>query len=243
MPRLGRAALARADDAVVERGVLSTHAETAGAGAGTFGLNEGLLLSVGHAPTDDLQVSAGGLLPIWSGAPWAASAQGKLVIARTETATVALRATGAVLAQRGGDGIAAVLGAGMLVDAYPPPRWLSLHGGLSLHGARGTPISRLLPFDGQLGLALVELGLTARTSRRTALVAEAWLPLTFDDGEARAFPVALFPWVFRWGGPRLALDAGILSGSGPVLGESPLVLGWPYVALGGRLAAPGRPRP
>ena len=50
-----------------------------------------------------------------------------------------------------------------------------------------------------------------------------------------AFPVVLAPWGLRWGGPRLALDIGMLSGSGPLLGDSPLLVGWPYLAIAGRL--------
>jgi hypothetical protein len=168
-----------------------------------------------------------------------AFAQGKLVLSRGSTATVALRGTGGLLAQRGGDGIAATLGAGILVDAYPPPRWLSLHGGLSVHGARGTPVSQLLPFDGDAAVGLLELGATAHLGRRFALLAEAWLPVTADDGQVRAFPVGLLPWAVRWGGPRLALDVGMLSGFGPLIGESLLGVGWPYVAIGGRLPEPG----
>lgn len=239
VPVRSRAESARAADAVVERGILATHAETPGAGAETFSLHEGLLLSAGHSFTDDVQLTGGGLVPAWDGAPWAAFAQGKLVLARTEAATLAVRGTGSLLAQRGGDGIAATLGAGILIDAYPPPRWLSLHGGASVHGARGTPVSQFIPFDGDATIGMLELGATARTSRRSALLVEAWLPITADDGEVRAFASVLVPWAVRWGGPRLALDVGMLSGRGPVIGDSPLVVGWPYVAIGGRLLEPG----
>lgn len=239
LPASGRADSARRADAMIERGVLSTHAETPGSGAETLSVHEGLLVSIGHAFTDDLQLTGGGLLPAWGGAPWAAFAQGKLVIARTDATTVALRGTGGLVAQRGGEGIAVSLGGGLLVDAYPPPRWLSLHGGLSLQGARGTPISRLIPFDGDLGLGVLELGASARTSQRTALLAEIWLPITWDEGDVQAFPMVLAPWIFRWGGPRLALDVGFLSGTGAVFGESPFAVGWPYLALGGRLPEPG----
>lgn len=229
-----RADQARTADAVVERGVLSTHAETSGAGSSTVSLHEGALLSASHAFSDELQLSGGGLVPLWHGAPWAGFVQGKLVIARTEASTVALRGTGSVLTPRASPGVAATIGAGVLVDARPRPHWLSLHGGLSLHGARGTPISRVVPFDGDAALALLELGATVRFSRRTALLAEAWLPVTVDDDTLLGFPVAMVPWVFRWGGPRLALDVGVVSGSGPLLGDGPLGIGWPYVALGMR---------
>jgi len=235
-----RAEALRTGDAMVERGVLATHAETSGAGSSTLSLHEGALLSAAHAFSDDLQLSGGGLVPLWPGAPWAGFVQGKLVVARSRTATVALRSTGSVLTQRGGSGVAATLGAGVLVDAHPPPRWLSLHGGLSLHGARGTPISRVVPFDGDAALVLLELGAVVRFHRRTALLAEAWLPVTADDEAIMSFPVAMVPWAFRWGGPRLALDVGVVSGSPPLVGDSPLGIGWPYVAVGMRRPrAPG----
>ena len=133
--------------------MLSTHAETPGAGASTLALHEGVLLSAGHAFTDDLQISGGGLVPVLPGSPWAGFAQGKVVVGRTPTTTVALRTTGSLLRQRTGDGVAATLGGGLLVDAYPPVRWLSVHGGLSLNAVRGSLVSRVIPFDGDATVA------------------------------------------------------------------------------------------
>jgi hypothetical protein len=220
-------------DAVAERGVLSTHAETLGAGRKGLSVHEGLFVAATLATSDDVQIGAGGLLPILESTPWLAFAQGKLVLRRTERLTVAARATVGLLSQRRGDATTGTVGAGLLADLFGREGRLSLHTGVSAHTSMGANVSAFLPVS-EGAAALLEVGVEARFSDHASVVAEAWLPAVRSNDGVVAAPVALFPYVFRWGGPRAALDVGFIKVKGEFLSGDPIYIGWPYLALGAR---------
>ncbi|MCA9513562.1 MAG: hypothetical protein KC635_01315 [Myxococcales bacterium] len=218
----------REGDAAAGRGVLSTHAETVGAGRVRVDATNLALIGVGWGVSEDLEAGVNVGLPVL-GDTWFAGASVKGVIARRRSLVVALRAAvdyGAIGFESGlGDGSVgfAMASVGLAADHY-----LDGAGVVSLH--EGVVLSGVFPRGGgDVGLlARVEAGATARVTSWLALQLEAIVPIALtagDDDDAFAV-VVNYGARLHWA--SFALDLGFVKPLGDDVG---LAIGAPCVTL------------
>jgi len=221
----------RQGDAAASHGMLSSRAETVGAGRLAVSDRNLVVVGVSYGFTDNLQATATGLLPVYEGAPHTAAIEARQVVARTARATVAVRGAAGVINQPANTRTALVLGAGGLADLD-----VSSGGGLALHGAlsAGTGLGEHLSdvFDISDGMAILgEVGASARVHERLALQAELWLPTTWagSQGKVSSLQWALLAYGLRFTSRAVSVDAGFVKGLGHGIDIDPYLLGFPYL--------------
>ncbi|MFN3196812.1 MAG: hypothetical protein ACE366_00145 [Bradymonadia bacterium] len=216
----------RENDASVDRGLLSSHAETLRAGEITFNSYQLFLAGLSAGVTDDLQLSGTFLLPAFEVFPFFGIFQGKYSLSRSETTSISVTAN-AIYTEGGFTSF----GPGLSIDHHLGA--VSLHGTLIVNAALGED-----EFDDDREvesgfLVVADLGFTARLSKRFKLLGELKVPMLLAAGENSGFSedLALATYGVRFHGSNLAADLAFLR---PVTDYEDFVLGVPYVAFSAR---------
>jgi len=228
---------AQARDAAIDRGFLTSHAETIGAKQWAINAYQLVFLGVTYGFTDDIQLSLSTLLPVTTDIPLVLALQPKFVIARTPETVVALRVPFTYLQDTSGDGSAlGFLGAGLLVDHYfGPSGRIGLHAGLLVAGVFGnfnfTNSGDGLSFADGAGFQL-DLGASFGVSNSVKLILEGQIFAAAGDGGFEVGDVVLINYGVRIHGGGLAGDLGFIRPIG--VDTDPLFLGIPYAAISAR---------
>lgn len=224
---------ARDRDASIDRGFLSTHADTIGKGNWAINSYELFLLGISYAPTDDLEIALTTSLPIADGMPFVGSLAPKYVFYRTADTAIAVRGIvwyGTVLGESSSIGSFSV---GLHLDQY-----LDHAGRFGLHAALSGGTAFGPGFDSsdlQLAsgaLFQLDLGFTAGVANVAKLLVEAQIFAAKTSDEFRVAPIVLLNYGIRFHGKGLAADLGFVRPIGDV--ESGLILGLPFVAFSAR---------
>ena len=230
---------AQARDAAIDRGFLTSHAETIGAKQWAINAYELVFLGVTYGFTNDIQMSLSTLLPVTTDIPLVLALQPKFVIARTPETVVALRVPFTYVKDTSGNGSSAgFLGAGLLVDHYfGPSGRIGLHAGLLVAGVFGD-FDFDAGGDGD-GLSLadgaafeLDLGASFGVSNSVKLILEGQIFAAAGDGGFEVADVVLINYGVRIHGSGLAGDLGFIRPIG--IDTDPLLLGIPYVAISAR---------
>lgn len=233
------AELAQARDAAIDRGLLTSHAETIGDGKWAINAYELIFVGVTYGFTEDIQASLSTLVPITTDIPLVLALQPKFVLARTPKTVVAVRVPLTFAKDTTGNGSSfGSFGAGLLVDQYFGPRGrIGLHAGLLVTGVFGD-----FNFDGDgdsSGMTIgdgagfeLDLGASFGVSEAVKLILEAQVFAAAGDGGFKVADAALINYGVRIGGRGFAGDLGFIRPIG--VDTDPLLLGIPYVAISAR---------
>jgi len=227
---------ARAADAAIDRGFVSSHAETIGGGNWSINVYQLFFLGVTHAFSDDFQVALTTSLPVFRDFPFLIALSPKGVVYRSPNTVVAVRGLvwwGTILGG-GGDGGLGAFSAGLVIDQYLDPGGrIALHASLSAGGAFGTNLGSSGFELGSGVLLQFDVGLSVAVARIVKLVVEAQtFAANVGDG-FRFAPVALINYGIRFFGEDLAADLGFFRPVGDI-GDDPFILGFPFVAFSAR---------
>lgn len=235
---------ARERDAAIDRGFLTSHAETIGKGQWAINAYELVFLGVTYGFTDDIQVSLSTLLPIVEDIPLVLALQPKFVLARTPETVVALRVPFTYINDLSSDSNSVgTLGAGVVVDHYfGPTGRIGLHAGLLVTGVfgdfnfsdedeDGNDDSDSVAFADGAGFEL-DLGASFGVSNAVKIILEGQIFAAAGDGGFEVGEVVLINYGVRIHGSGFAGDLGFIRPVGNV--DTGLILGLPYVAISAR---------
>ncbi|MFO0751631.1 MAG: hypothetical protein U1F43_39090 [Myxococcota bacterium] len=223
---------ARDHDASIDRGFLTPHAETIGAGNWAINSYELLFLGLTYAPSDDFEIALTTSLPVAEGFPILLSLAPKYVFYRSPDTVVAVRGLLWYGSTLGEDDSLGSFSAGIVIDQYLDQRGrFALHASLSAGGAFGSfDSSELTVASG--ALFELDLGVTLGVASVAKLLVEAQIFAGKTDDAFRVAPVVLLNYGIRFHGKGLAADLGFIRPVGDV--ESDLILGLPFVAFSAR---------
>lgn len=228
---------ARAADASIDRGFLSSHAETIGAGNWSINSYELFFLGVTHAFTDDFQIAFTTALPVVEDFPFFLAISPKFVLHRSASTVVALRGLiwwGTLVGDDDDGGLGTFNGGVNLDHYFDDDGRFALHASVSLGGAFGTSIGSD-DFTVGSGLLLqIEGGFSFALARVLKLLFEVQtFALNTNDGFEFA-PIVLLNYGIRFFGEDLAADLGFFKPIGDT-GDDPFIMGFPFVAFSARL--------
>lgn len=227
--------LARARDASVDRGLLTTHAETIGAGQWAFNAYELFFVGLTYGFTDDIQASFSTLVPVTTDVPLVLAIQPKFVLARTPEMVVSLRTPVTIVHSfDSGDGTLGTFGAGILLDRRLDAEGrIALHAGLLASGAFGAGFDSIDGFTiGKGAFFELDLGMTFSLSNLVSLLIEVQ---SFAAVTSDGFDVAdgvLLNYGIRFHSGSIAGDLGFIRPIG--IEDSGFLLGVPYLAFSAR---------
>lgn len=227
---------ARAADASIDRGFLTSHAETIGAGNWSINSYELFFLGVTHAFTDDFQIAFTTALPVVEDFPFFLAISPKFVLHRSASTVVALRGLiwwGTLVGDD--DGGLGTFNGGVNLDHYfDGDGRFALHASVSLGGAFGTGIGSDDFTVGSGVLFQIEGGFSLALGRVLKLLFEVQtFALNTNDGFEFA-PIVLLNYGIRFFGEDLAADLGFFKPIGDT-GDDPFIMGFPFVAFSARL--------
>ncbi len=227
--------LARKRDAAIDRGLISTHAETIGAKQWAINAYELFFIGATYGFTDDIQASFSTLMPIVADIPLVLVAQAKFVVHRTNNTVVALRAPLMFASENDLSGGAGGFGAGVVMDhRFDKEGRYTLHGGLLVSGAlvAGSSVTDdILVGDGAVISADLGLSLAFKDSFSLIFEGQAFAAVT---GEGFDFlDLGTFSYGVRFHSGTIAGDIGFVRPIG--VDTDPLILGIPYLAFSARL--------
>lgn len=219
---------ARVSDASNDRGIVSPHADTIREGRVAINSYELFFIGLSYGVTDNLQLSATTLLPVFGEMPFIGLLNGKYVLMR-DTHTVL--SIGASIAHAGndGDGVT-LLGGAVYVDRALGDSPVHLHGSLDMQGLVGS-------FSGDVELAdgasvRFNAGATIQISDFVRLLFEVIVPAFLDADGLDFAPVVPLNYGVRFYSGRLAADLSFIR---PVGRNAPdldsLPMGIPFVAF------------
>jgi len=234
---------ARERDAAIDRGFLTSHAETIGKGKWAINAYELVFLGLTYGFSDDIQVSLSTLLPVVEDIPLVLALQPKFVLARTPETVVALRVPFTYVNDLSSNSNSAgTLGAGLVVDHYfGPTGRIGLHAGLLVTGVFGDFTFSDGNNDGaddsdRVGFANgavfeLDLGASFGVSNAVKIIVEGQIFAAAGEGGFEVADVVLINYGVRIHGSGLAGDLGFVR---PIGIDSSLILGVPYVAISAR---------
>lgn len=226
------AELAQDRDASIDRGFLTAHADTIGAGNWAINSYELFFLGVSYAPTEDFEIALSTALPVAEGFPIFLSLAPKYVFYRAPDTVVAVRGTfwyGSVV---GEDDSIGAFNVGVLLDQY-----LDHDGRFALHASlsAGSVFGVFDSDDFELAdgaLFQLDLGITLGVAQVAKLLVEAQIFAASTKDGFEVAPVVLLNYGIRFHGKTLAADLGFIRPIGDV--DSGLILGLPFVAFSAR---------
>ena len=226
---------ARARDASIDRGLLTSHAETLGEGLWSINSYELFMLGVTYGITDDVQVNVTTSLPVVEDMPLWLILSGKAVLYRDPMTVVAARAHFMYMTSLSDsdDDAIGVFGAALLVDRYLDGRGrFAVHAGLGVHGAFGVGFDGAGVSVGHGAAFTLEGGFSLGLSRNVKLLVELQVPAASNGHDFEFAPFSLLNYGVRFHGGELAADLGFARPLGT--DDDPFVLGFPFVAFSAR---------
>jgi hypothetical protein len=228
-------ALARARDAAIDRGLLSTHAETIGKGQWAINAYELFFVGATYGFTDTIQASISTLMPIVTDMPFVVAAQPKFVVQRTENTVVAIRAPLFWLSDSDLSGGAGAFGAGVVMDhRFDPEGRYTLHGGLLVSGA--LLASSSLSDDIEVGdgaIISLDLGTSLAFTEGFSMLIEGQAFAAITNEGFDLVDAGLLSYGVRFHSGKIAGDIGFVRPLGVDAGD--FLLGLPYLAFSARL--------
>lgn len=227
--------IARDRDASADRGVTTGHAETIGKGNWTINSYELFLLGATYGFSDDFQISATTLLPIFEDIPFVFALAPKFVVNRGQQHALAIRGDVWIGTSTGDDGTTlGRVSVGPVFDYFFDRQGrYAFHAGLNIGGIFGG-------IDGSGGISFAEglligldLGFTLGVARGFKLIVEGQLFAGYSAAGFTVAEVALLNYGVRFHGADLAVDLTFLRPVGDV-DPGPLVMGLPFVAFSAR---------
>jgi hypothetical protein len=224
--------LARKRDASVDRGVTTGHAETIGKGNWSINSYELFLIGATYGISDDFQISATTLLPIFKNLPFVFALAPKFVVNRGAQHALAIR--GDVWVGVDGDTTLGRVSVGPVLDYFFDRQGrFALHAGLNIGGVFGG-------IDGSGGISFAEglligldLGFTLGVAKGFKLIVEGQVFAGYSAAGFNVAEVALVNYGVRFHGESLAVDLTFLRPVGD-FDVGPLVMGVPFVAFSAR---------
>jgi len=222
---------ARQNDASIDRGLVTTHAETIGEGKWAINAYELIFLGVTYGFTDTIQASLSTLLPIVEDIPLVLALQPKFVLMRTADTVLSLRTP---LTFTSSDGETAfTFGAGVVLDQrLDDAGRFALHAGLLATGVAGSIVSLGDDVDVAEGAVLeLDVGVTLGVASMVKIIVELQGFAAISDAGFEVVDAALLNYGVRFHGGSLAGDIGFIR---PIGVDSDLILGVPYLAFSAR---------
>jgi len=226
---------ARSRDASIDRGFLTSHAETIGEDRWSINSYELVLLGVTYGVTNDFQLSLMTTLPVVEGMPLYLAFNGKFVFYRDDSTVAAVRGqfVYATELDDGGDDAIGLFGAAVLVDHYLDAAGrFSLHAGVSVNGAFGVGLATGGVDVAEGAFITFELGASFGLTSGFKLQVETLIPALSTASDFEFAPFALVNYGFRFHGGELAADLGFMKPVGDT--DDTFLLGFPFVAFSAR---------
>lgn len=228
--------MARARDAAVDRGLLTSHAETIGKDQWAFNAYELFFVGITYGFTDDIQASLSTLIPVTTDIPLVLAIQPKFVLARTPDLVLSLRTPVTIVSsfEEDVDGTAGTVGAGLLLDyRLDAEGRFAFHAGLLASGLFGAGFDSVDGFTFAEGAVFeLDVGMTFSLSNLVTLLVEVQ---SFAAAGSGGFDVAdgvLLNYGIRFHSGSIAGDLGFIRPIGT--GDDNFFLGVPYLAFSAR---------
>jgi len=227
--------LARDRDASIDRGFLTTHAETIGDDKWAINAYELIFIGLTYGFSDDIQASFSTLLPITADIPLVLAIQPKFVLHRSPDTIVSLRTPVTLTSDLDGDDNETVVtfGAGVVVDQrLDDAGRFAVHAGLLASGALGSGFSFTSGIDVVEGAFFeIDLGVSLGLAQIVKVIVEAQAFAVVSDAGFEFVDVVLLNYGVRFHSGSLAGDLGFIR---PIGVDSDLILGVPYLAFSAR---------